>query len=258
MNKGVQHLKYMPKRILDLFCIDFDNTEKVLCVACKKQLELSISETFVYRCHQFPDNIIFVELNFCPNSYCITIFGQKMQDQQLDRFFDTYPNTYMGLKNNRKGLADKYIKNHVRTGEFCMSCRLMEETNSSFKICSGCNYVRYCSKQCQKDHWKQHKHDCISKRKGGPSNHQIYSRERINCLPNCIDCDCFNDYQKHIFKSMNTDKCSQIKCHNDVLRSLDIYKYSSKCLNEDYTHTFYPLFCSAKCRKKFRSDIKNI
>ena len=28
------------------------------------------------------------------------------------------------------------------------------------KVCEGCRNARYCGRQCQKAHWKQHKKEC--------------------------------------------------------------------------------------------------
>ena len=40
--------------------------------------------------------------------------------------------------------------------EQCIVCR----SDSSLKSCAGCVQVSYCSQQCQKKHWKQHKPLC--------------------------------------------------------------------------------------------------
>ena len=41
----------------------------------------------------------------------------------------------------------------------CASCHSKTE---NLKRCSGCKRVFYCSKTCQKNHWKEHKPDCQS------------------------------------------------------------------------------------------------
>lgn len=42
----------------------------------------------------------------------------------------------------------------------CAYCHKQKPADSSFWKCSGCMIVQYCSKDCQTNHWKQHKHIC--------------------------------------------------------------------------------------------------
>ena len=39
-------------------------------------------------------------------------------------------------------------------------CSVGKQGDIPFKQCSGCKAVRYCSKACQADHWKEHKTLC--------------------------------------------------------------------------------------------------
>ncbi|CAN0435888.1 unnamed protein product [Ectocarpus sp. 13 AM-2016] len=32
--------------------------------------------------------------------------------------------------------------------------------DGSLRPCSRCRHVRYCSRDCQRQHWKDHKRDC--------------------------------------------------------------------------------------------------
>ena len=46
----------------------------------------------------------------------------------------------------------------------CANCRIVEPSDKTnrFARCQGCNIVWYCSRKCQKAHWKaQHKHQCV-------------------------------------------------------------------------------------------------
>ncbi|KAJ7775332.1 hypothetical protein B0H16DRAFT_1506984 [Mycena metata] len=42
--------------------------------------------------------------------------------------------------------------------EMCENCT---EYRTDLRRCSGCGIVRYCSKECQKAHWKEHKPHCV-------------------------------------------------------------------------------------------------
>lgn len=41
----------------------------------------------------------------------------------------------------------------------------LENWGKKSKPCSACQSTSYCSKECQKEHWKEHKPKCIAKRK---------------------------------------------------------------------------------------------
>lgn len=42
----------------------------------------------------------------------------------------------------------------------CVNVDGVLEGTASFSKCAGCRMVRYCSRQCQVQHWKQHKAVC--------------------------------------------------------------------------------------------------
>ena len=46
----------------------------------------------------------------------------------------------------------------------CAHCLAQESPDAKLSICSRCGLVSYCSKDCQRAHWKaNHKHHCVSK-----------------------------------------------------------------------------------------------
>lgn len=44
--------------------------------------------------------------------------------------------------------------------------------------CSGCRYVKYCDKSCQKSAWSYHKNECINLRKL-PSGKEVPNTARL-------------------------------------------------------------------------------
>ena len=42
----------------------------------------------------------------------------------------------------------------------CASCGIAENDDVKLKECDGCDLVRYCSDECQRDHKSEHEEDC--------------------------------------------------------------------------------------------------
>ena len=57
----------------------------------------------------------------------------------------------------RKKKGVRFLKNFLRGNQcgFCFS------VNKKLRICKGCSFEYYCSKQCQKRHWIEHKVNCL-------------------------------------------------------------------------------------------------
>jgi hypothetical protein len=61
-------------------------------------------------------------------------------------------------KKVEKVWPDMREANQVRADQCCAQCQRIE---IKLKACAGCNYLWYCSKACQKVHWKAgHRQDC--------------------------------------------------------------------------------------------------
>lgn len=45
----------------------------------------------------------------------------------------------------------------------CGGCGASEPEGVSFNFCSRCKFIVYCSKECQKSHWRTHKTKCIQR-----------------------------------------------------------------------------------------------
>jgi hypothetical protein len=44
--------------------------------------------------------------------------------------------------------------------DVCASCGITQGNGTKLKICTACKLMKYCSVECQKNHWKHHKKAC--------------------------------------------------------------------------------------------------
>ena len=59
--------------------------------------------------------------------------------------------------------AQSEVLGKKHTSKKCANCLKQQHSNADLKLfsCSRCKTVRYCGKQCQREHWKRsHKHTC--------------------------------------------------------------------------------------------------
>lgn len=61
--------------------------------------------------------------------------------------------------------------------ELCAACQ-QQSSNGSLQQCSRCKRVYYCSVECQRQHWKQHKGNCS----GAAANGALLSFLRAACI----------------------------------------------------------------------------
>ena len=70
---------------------------------------------------------------------------------------------------------EKGKKGQVPNTKACSNCLAPEGSDSALKLsaCTRCGTVVYCSKDCQRAHWKaNHKQNCIAKADRVPPKHQ--------------------------------------------------------------------------------------
>ena len=53
------------------------------------------------------------------------------------------------------------MTSEITTPIICGGCKNMEK-DVQYKVCNRCKSVYYCSRKCQKKHWKNHKKECRS------------------------------------------------------------------------------------------------
>ena len=69
---------------------------------------------------------------------------------------------------NRYCILENRLKNYESK---CFNCNNNIDENSLIMVCTGCYRVKYDSKECQKENWKNHKNDCLFGKK--PINNYI-------------------------------------------------------------------------------------
>jgi hypothetical protein len=70
--------------------------------------------------------------------------------------------TKPSIKEEKETATDKEkeAEQEEETTKKCEGCDAAETSSGAFKLCAKCKQVRYCSRDCQKKHWKEHKKDC--------------------------------------------------------------------------------------------------
>lgn len=62
-----------------------------------------------------------------------------------------------------KGNQPLHYNSPIPIKEFCTTCYHLPGVNCtrSVRACTGCNRVKYCSRECQKLDWPKHKQECV-------------------------------------------------------------------------------------------------
>src|SRR6056300_1334825 len=69
----------------------------------------------------------------------------------------------------------------------CANCGKAEVDDVKLKNCTACKLVKYCSVECQKNHWKQHKKAC-KKRAAEIRDNRLFTQPDESHLGECPIC----------------------------------------------------------------------
>jgi len=85
-------------------------------------------------------------------------WAEALEREQNGTLFRSPSLNKYGAKSLAKQIMSKRVKIHFS----CENCdKTAQGVEPPLQQCSDCMVVAYCSRECQKSHWKnQHKHDC--------------------------------------------------------------------------------------------------
>ena len=65
----------------------------------------------------------------------------------------------------------------------CGGCSAVRaEEAKAYSVCSGCREVHYCSRECQRKHWKTHKPECLSSEER-EAQRRVVKESTVRALP---------------------------------------------------------------------------
>lgn len=71
-----------------------------------------------------------------------------------------------------------------QTEAVCSNCQAEGTDEQKLSACARCQGARYCSKECQRSHWRMHKPSCFSKAEAS-ARKDVYKETRVK---NCVFC----------------------------------------------------------------------
>ena len=81
-------------------------------------------------------------------------------------------------------VIDTIYRNSAGGNFRCDSCNKLEVIDETFSECARCGVVQYCSKECQKAHYKVHKADCKRSSKETDINETVKLQKRLERFKN--------------------------------------------------------------------------
>ena len=109
--------------------------------------------------------------------------------------------------------------------DVCASCGIAEIDEMKLKTCTACKSIRYCSVECQKNHWPHHKRAC-KKRMAELRDEILFQQPESSNLGDCPIC-CL-PLPLDLEKSSLNVCCSKMICYGcdyaNILRQLGLLK----------------------------------
>lgn len=159
----------------------------------------------------------------------------KTEEERKKEYFDNLRNKVEEETQRRKDLAasldeaedvDGLAAPCPLTGTGCRNCWARKGTS----ICRRCNLVKYCSAQCQKDHWPVHKSLCAK----GPAHLRVKWAELFQAVTQTGDLSDFRHFMRHVgpdfwYNEEGSTILHQMVNFCAVLKTLPSTRLRSRC-----------------------------
>lgn len=231
------------------------------CLICDNKLpikEPTAVKTFVFHCLMKPSRIHSIAIRLCgsEDKNCTSKFLTNYDNPKYMSFVSWIPFSFL-----RNSEAHTFIEASLgkMTGRYCKNCN-NRETNKTpnLKTCSGCMKVSYCSKECQKENWRNHKIRCKAFQ-GKATQEELDQLNPSKCdnLPTPNEkikipiCACLDEKDLHRFQAANNGTCSAFPCNNEIVGTIEYRMYIVKCtLLKEAIHICPKHYCSQRCLKR--------
>ena len=202
------------------------------------------------------------EVSFC-HVLCSATFHAELDMDGYDKttLFIAVPP--LALVANEGDLEAKLNEcNTTYTGARCDNCTAQHmEGTPKYKMCSICTDTRYCSKECQCEHWTSgHKDTCgkpleskivFSKDCPNPTKRELEAHRQSEMREERMHAACFNDMDRARRNASRNGKCSWHKCDRTIEGPIPFSLAINMCLvMKGYPHITLTHYCSTGCRNR--------
>jgi hypothetical protein len=251
----------LPRRLRILI----DRSQSFHCAQCEAQKRPSRALSLAYRCtnHVKTERIHLFGAAFC-DLVCLEAFGASITQDGYVNVLAVVPYPVGDVKTDPVLKAAVVKSLHpllraVTSGRVCDNCTARHlEGTTSFKVCSACGLARYCSPECQLEHWRStHKKSCGKPQPVLPIKLHPEKEEDKAALfaqqnaEEDAHIDCFNEKQLYHRKALREGRCSYVGCNRKPPGLVALELNLHVCWRGTMKHHTTPLFyCNRRCRER--------
>ena len=213
------------------------------CVYCYENVVTFIKFCVMIPCAVNNHNTHLIPLVF--HSACFDLWKEKLSGTIRGRLIDAYPNVQSNISNySVKVMSERCLNRHVLTGIYCRHCHVGEQVRCHFYRCSKCRSVAYCSHECQKNDWADHKQECSKRPKQNTLELKFYNEDTG------VLCDYMSKRDKEILQRSFTNLCNNLSCGRLLKQPIARTFIRTPCSCFKQEHTFPVAFCGISCQRK--------